>query len=239
LPGDHWQAAHSGACGRCGKRCDCREASSDRRKRHGQLLNGGPGVSRTQFSPLRPAVPRCSVEPVNERQGHRGPALRKSAVVRTKSILSAADVPLFSGLHVRDQRRSLAARFAQLASGRRGVGGERHTAVPHDASFDSQAPAPTFGTNPEAEGHRQHSLIRARAAAQASGYLFDLDTFWGTRATPTYRRHTIGAIRCARTTPLARPPPVSSLRCCGRSSAGCSGRPRSPRLAAMRVAQSW
>src|SRR5215831_16474295 len=43
-------------------------------------------------------------------------------------------------------------RVAQLASGRRGVGGERHTALPHDASFDSQAPAPTFGTNSETEG---------------------------------------------------------------------------------------
>jgi hypothetical protein len=118
-----------------------------------------------------------------------GTALRKSAVVRTTSILSAADVPLFTGLHVRDQRRSLAARFAQLASGRRAVGGERHTAVPHDASFDSQAPAPTFGINPEAEGHRQHSRIRARAAAQASGYLFDLDTFlqWSEAASPRPR----------------------------------------------------
>jgi hypothetical protein len=91
-----------------------RERDACRESGMASLLNRGPGVSRTQFSPLRPAVPRCSVEPVNERQGHRGPALRKSAVVRTTSILSAADVPLFSGLHVRDQRRSLAARFAQL-----------------------------------------------------------------------------------------------------------------------------
>jgi hypothetical protein len=50
-------------------------------------------------------------------------------------------------------------------------------------------PAPMFGTNPEAEAHRQHNRTRARAAAQASGYLLDLDTLWGTRATPnTYRR---------------------------------------------------
>jgi hypothetical protein len=68
-------------------------------------------------------------------------------------------------------------RGSRNCSGRRAVGGQRHTAVPHDASIDSQAPAPTFGTNPEAEGHRQHRRIRARAAAQASGYLFDLDTF--------------------------------------------------------------
>jgi len=50
-------------------------------------------------------------------------------------------------------------------------------------------PAPVFGTNPEAEAHRQHNRTRARAAAQAGGYLLDLDTLWGTGATPnTYRR---------------------------------------------------
>jgi hypothetical protein len=49
-------------------------------------------------------------------------------------------------------------------------------------------PAPMFGTNPEAEAHRQHNRIRARTAAQARGYLLDLDTLWGTGATPnTYR----------------------------------------------------
>jgi hypothetical protein len=50
-------------------------------------------------------------------------------------------------------------------------------------------PAPVFGTNPEAEAHRQHNRARAHAAAQAGGYLLDLDTLWGTGATPnTYRR---------------------------------------------------
>jgi len=50
-------------------------------------------------------------------------------------------------------------------------------------------PAPVFGTNPEAEAHRQHNRTRGRAAAQAGGYLLDLDTLWGTGATPnTYRR---------------------------------------------------
>jgi hypothetical protein len=58
--------------------------------------------------------------------------------VRTKSILSATNVPIIGGHH--DQRRFLAARLARLAGGRRGVGGERHTALPHCASIDRQAP---------------------------------------------------------------------------------------------------
>jgi hypothetical protein len=41
-----------------------------------------------------------------------------------------------------------------------------------------------FGTNLEAEAHRQHNRTRARAAAQARGYLLDLDALWGTGATP-------------------------------------------------------
>jgi len=50
-------------------------------------------------------------------------------------------------------------------------------------------PAPVFGTNPEAEAHRQHNRALARAATQHGGYLLDLDTLWGTGATPnTYRR---------------------------------------------------
>jgi hypothetical protein len=50
-------------------------------------------------------------------------------------------------------------------------------------------PPPVFGTNPEAEAHRQHNRGRAHAVAQAGGYLLDLDTLWGTGATPnTYRR---------------------------------------------------
>ena len=49
-------------------------------------------------------------------------------------------------------------------------------------------PAPVFGTNPEAEVHRQCNLARARAAAQHGDYLLDLDALWGTGATPnTYR----------------------------------------------------
>ena len=50
-------------------------------------------------------------------------------------------------------------------------------------------PPPVFGTNPEAEADRQHNRSRAHAVAQAGGYLLDLDTLWGTGATPnTYRR---------------------------------------------------
>ena len=50
-------------------------------------------------------------------------------------------------------------------------------------------PAPVFRTNPDAEAHRQHNRARAHAAAQAAGYLLDLDTLWGTGATPNiYRR---------------------------------------------------
>ena len=75
------------------------------------------------------------------------------------------------------------------------------------------------GTNPEAEAHRQHKRIRARAAAQPRGYLLDLDTLWGTGATPnTYRReyywgdqmYPNDAARAA----IAR----VLVRCCGRSS---------------------
>ena len=100
-------------------------------------------------------------------------------------------------------------------------------------------PSPMVGTNPEAAAHRQPKRIRARAAAQPRGYLLDLDTLWGTGATPnTYRReydwgdqvYPNDAARAATARVL--------VRCCGRSSAGCSGRPRSPRLAAVRVAQS-
>ncbi|HEY1430339.1 MAG TPA: SGNH/GDSL hydrolase family protein [Stellaceae bacterium] len=50
-------------------------------------------------------------------------------------------------------------------------------------------PAPVFGTNPEAEAHRQRNLTRARAAAPHCGYLLDLDALWGSGVTPnTYRR---------------------------------------------------
>jgi len=87
-------------------------------------------------------------------------------------------------------------------------------------------PAPVFGTNPEAEAYRQRNLTRARASAQHRGYLLDLDALWGTGATPNPIGATmIGATRCTRTTRLVQPPPERSLQCCGRSSAGRSGRP--------------
>ena len=87
-------------------------------------------------------------------------------------------------------------------------------------------PAPVFGTNPEAEAHRQHNRALARAATQHGGYLLDLDTLWGTGATPnTYRRgYDWGDHMHPNDAACARPPPVCSLRCCSRSSAGCSGR---------------
>jgi hypothetical protein len=52
------------------------------------------------------------------------------------------------------------------------------------------APSPVFGTDPEAEVHRQRNLARSRAVAQHRGYLLDLDAIWGTGATPNaYRRY--------------------------------------------------
>src|ERR1700674_2465284 len=70
-------------------------------------------------------------------------------------------------------------------------------------------PAPVFGTNPEAEAHRQHNRTRGRAAAQAGGYLLDLDTLWGTGATPnTYRRRVRGRRPCARSDAAADPRPA-------------------------------
>jgi hypothetical protein len=51
-------------------------------------------------SPIRPAVPRFSQSKSLIGKGGRGPEQRKSAVVPTKSILTAANVPIIGGHHV-------------------------------------------------------------------------------------------------------------------------------------------
>jgi len=58
-------------------------------------------------SPLRPAVPEFSSGKSLNGKERRGPKRRKSAVVPTKSILSAANVPIIGGHH-----GSCAAKFA-------------------------------------------------------------------------------------------------------------------------------
>src|SRR6201984_3924322 len=58
-------------------------------------------LSKTSLtSPIRPAVPEFSPgKSLNDKEGG-GPKRRKSAVVPTKSILSAANVPIIGGHHV-------------------------------------------------------------------------------------------------------------------------------------------
>src|SRR6202030_717341 len=51
-------------------------------------------------SPIRPAVPEFSSGKSLSGKGCRGPERRKSAVVPTKSILTAANVPIIGGHHV-------------------------------------------------------------------------------------------------------------------------------------------
>src|SRR5258706_9847058 len=51
-------------------------------------------------SPMRPAVPEFSSGKSLNGKERRGPKRRKSAVVPTKSILSAANVPIIGGHHV-------------------------------------------------------------------------------------------------------------------------------------------
>src|SRR3984893_11618377 len=51
-------------------------------------------------SPIRPAVPRFSPGKSLNGKERRGSKLRKSAVVPTKSILKAANVPIIGGHHV-------------------------------------------------------------------------------------------------------------------------------------------
>src|ERR1700720_1053012 len=51
-------------------------------------------------SPIRPAVARFSSGKSLSGKGERGPKQRKSAVVPTKSILTAANAPIIAGHHV-------------------------------------------------------------------------------------------------------------------------------------------
>src|SRR3984893_11595262 len=51
-------------------------------------------------SPIRPAVPEFSSGKSLSGKGRRGPGGRKSAVVPTKSIFTAANVPIIGGHHV-------------------------------------------------------------------------------------------------------------------------------------------
>src|SRR5256714_14688034 len=51
-------------------------------------------------SPIRPPVPRFSLGKSLSGKERRGPKRRKSAVVPTKSILTAANVPIIGGHHV-------------------------------------------------------------------------------------------------------------------------------------------
>src|SRR2546423_2108094 len=51
-------------------------------------------------SPIRPPVPRFSLGKSLSGKERRGPKRRKSAVAPTKSILTAANVPIIGGHHV-------------------------------------------------------------------------------------------------------------------------------------------
>ena len=70
-----------------------------------EVMLDGDDVSLT--SPIRPAVPEFSSGKSLNGKERRGPKRRKSAVVPTKSILSAANVPIIGGHH-----GSCAAKFA-------------------------------------------------------------------------------------------------------------------------------
>src|SRR3984957_3912673 len=58
-------------------------------------------------SPIRPAAPEFSSCKSLSGKGCRGPGRRKSAVVPTKSILKAANVPIIGGHHVLALQSSL------------------------------------------------------------------------------------------------------------------------------------
>src|SRR5436190_22991776 len=61
---------------------------------------GGRHDAASPTSPIRPAVPRFSRGKSLSGKERRGPKRRKSAVVPTKSILKAANVPIIGGHHV-------------------------------------------------------------------------------------------------------------------------------------------
>src|SRR5271156_157512 len=62
------------------------------------MWNCSPGINLT--SPIRPAVPEFSPGKSLSGKERRRPKRRKSAVVPTKSILRAANVPIIGGHHV-------------------------------------------------------------------------------------------------------------------------------------------
>src|SRR6202030_653266 len=88
-------------------------------------------------SPIRPAVPEFSSGKSLSGKGCRGPGRRKSAVVPTKSILTAANMPIIGGHHVLALQSSpegwqatpLLERCREQA-GRRRAGGAAARAVP-------------------------------------------------------------------------------------------------------------
>jgi hypothetical protein len=85
--------------------------------------------------------------------------------------------------------------------------------------------APMFRTNPEAEAPQATQPHTGSCRGESRWLSVGPRTRFGApeqRPTPL-GANMIGAIRCTRTTPLAQPRPCS-LRCCGRFSAGCSGR---------------
>src|SRR5437762_13098250 len=91
----------------------------------------------TPTSPIRPAVPRFSRGKSLSGKGYRGLKRRKSAVVPTKSILTAANVPIIGGHHVPAlqgspegwQATPLLERCREHAD-RQGAGGAAARAVP-------------------------------------------------------------------------------------------------------------
>src|SRR6266446_7528365 len=62
--------------------------------------DGSPIIAVSLTSPIRPAVPGFSSGKSLSGKGRGGPKWQKSAVVPTKSILKAANVPIIGGHHV-------------------------------------------------------------------------------------------------------------------------------------------
>ena len=65
-----------------------------------ELIAAGLMPRPNLTSPIRPAVPRFSLAKSLSGKGRCGPEHQKSAVVPTKSILTAANVPIIGGHHV-------------------------------------------------------------------------------------------------------------------------------------------
>src|SRR5437764_1345503 len=67
---------------------------------HGRRRDARRTLNPNLTSPIRPAVARFSSGKSLSGKGERAPKQRKSAVVPTKSILTAANVPIIGGHHV-------------------------------------------------------------------------------------------------------------------------------------------